>query len=75
MTKYYTLVTKDADGRWSPQFGDYVRSVVKEELAHYRESYGYKRDELKIIETSSERQQEINHAINSLNYHFDLQHH
>jgi hypothetical protein len=29
--QYYTLFTRDEDGKWHPQFGDYSRSVVKDE--------------------------------------------
>lgn len=30
--RYFTLITKSSDGRWSPQFGDYDREVVVDEM-------------------------------------------
>lgn len=74
-TKYYTLCTRDADGVWSPQFGDYDRSMVREEQTHYRESYGYRYADLRIVETPSDRQQDINAAIDSLNHNIKSQFH
>jgi hypothetical protein len=49
---YYTLFCRDPDGVWSPQFGDYVRKVVRqEELDCYtRNSFGgYAARDRKII--------------------------
>ena len=36
MTRYYTLAQR-VDGNWYPQFGDYDRSVVQDELQDYRD--------------------------------------
>lgn len=74
-SKYYTLVTRDAEGVWSPQFGDYDRTVVKEELDYYKSSYGYKRDDIKILQTNTAYQKDISAAIESLNHHLKAQYH
>lgn len=65
--KYYTLIARDGSPGcpWSPQFGDYDRKTVADELADYREQ-GFKRSELRIIETSA-RQAEIDAAVSALN--------
>lgn len=67
MAKYYTLVTRDADGRWSPQFGDYSRSVVKDEKEYYLESYDYKKKDVKILTTQTDHHTDITQAIKELN--------
>ena len=48
MTKsYFTLFCREENGIWSPQFGDYVRSVVSDEA---RDSYSqYKSKDRKIV--------------------------
>lgn len=35
MKKYYTLVTFE-NNKWAPQFGDYHKSVVKDEQLEYK---------------------------------------
>lgn len=47
VANYYTLFTKEDDGKWYPQFGDYVRNVVIDEIASYRGDY--KRKDIKIV--------------------------
>lgn len=61
---YFTLVTLEA-GVWAPQFGDFVKRVVKDEA---RDSYaGLPR---KIIRTDTAHQFEIDRAIAKLNGEF-----
>ena len=67
MRTYFTLCTRNADGRWSPEFGAYSRETVREERADYRES-GWKAKDLKIIETGT-RQADITAAVAALNNH------
>ena len=45
---YYTLFCRENDGKWYPQFGDYVRSVVAQEAI---DSYSrdYKAKDRQII--------------------------
>jgi hypothetical protein len=38
--RYFTLLTKEPDGKWSPQFGDYDRAVVEDEQRDYKEHIG-----------------------------------
>jgi len=37
---YFTLIVKEPDAKWSPQFGDYDRAVVDEEMHDYKEHVG-----------------------------------
>ena len=60
---YYTLAIKIA-GEWTPEFGDYDREVVEDEMAYYGNEY--KQREMKIVATSDE-QQDIESPIDSLN--------
>jgi hypothetical protein len=61
--RYFTLCTLD-EGRWSPQFGDYQRSLVEAEAEDYRREY--RRHDLKIIVTGA-RQADIDSAVSALN--------
>jgi hypothetical protein len=61
--RYWTLCTRD-EGTWSPQFGDYTRSVVEGEADDYRREY--RRKDLRIICTG-DRQCEIVAAVAALN--------
>jgi hypothetical protein len=38
--RYFTLIAKEPDAKWSPQFGDYDREVVNEEMRDYKEHVG-----------------------------------
>jgi hypothetical protein len=40
MRKYFSLLAKEPDGQWSPQFGDYDREVVEEEQRDYKDHVG-----------------------------------
>lgn len=61
--RYWTLLTRD-DGRWSPQFGDYQRSLVESEKSDYRGEY--RLGDLQIICTG-DRQCDIDAAVQRLN--------
>lgn len=64
--KYFTLAERNADGQWSPQFGDYDRDCVDEERADIIAGGTIKAKDLKVI-TSGATQAEINAAIDKLN--------
>ena len=38
--KYFSLIVKEPGAQWSPQFGDYDRDVVQDELQDYKEHVG-----------------------------------
>lgn len=62
---YYTLVVRDDDGVWRPEFGDYSRSVVAGELDDYRD-HGFTKSHLAIIKTG-DAQRDIDVAVKLLN--------
>jgi hypothetical protein len=65
--KYYTLVIFE-DGQWSPQFGDYSKADVKSEADDCHFGYrAIRRKDMKIIETNTAQQAEINAAVAELN--------
>lgn len=68
MTKpYYTLAIRDADGKWSAQFGDYIKEIVQEEAElEWVESQGYARSACKIL-TTQDNQAAINQGVAILN--------
>jgi hypothetical protein len=65
---YFTLACRDDAGtdaaRWSPQFGDYDRAIVEDELEEYARDY--RKADLKIVR-SDHTQAAINAAIAKLN--------
>jgi hypothetical protein len=63
--RYFTLAVRD-DGRWAPQFGDYDRSVVADELNDYVDSHDYRRKDLRIL-TTTDAQAAIDAAVAALN--------
>lgn len=64
---YYTLADL-VDGRWAPQFGDYDRRVVADELADMARNMGRgARARLRIIRTETARGAEITAAMATLN--------
>lgn len=67
MTKrtYYTLCLWE-DDQWTPQFGDYSRKVVRDELEDYRYTLDYRRDQLRIV-SSGDEQSDIDAAVAQLN--------
>lgn len=46
-TLYHTLFTREDNGKWYPQFGDYVKRIVRDEIENYRGEY--KRKDIKIV--------------------------
>lgn len=66
--KYYTLLLREPrDAGWSPQFGDYDRSVVAQEGDDMRDSGSWvKGSKLKIICTG-DKGSDIETAVASLN--------
>lgn len=67
--KYYTLVIRE-DGIWSPQFGDYDKSVVTQEaIDSYSRDCDGKRIPVKDrkVLTTGPRQADINAAVAALN--------
>jgi hypothetical protein len=65
MRMYYTLLTREPGGIWSPQFGDYDKSTVVGEGGCYHAD-GYRRKDLKVICTGA-RQSDINAEVSRLN--------
>jgi hypothetical protein len=65
MKNYYTLAVRDA-GLWSPQFGDYHRSVVVEERTYMVDSEECTDCDCKIVR-SGDAQADIDAAIAALN--------
>lgn len=63
--KYYTLATREGT-TWGPQFGDYDRAVVREELDDMVYNGSVKRMDATILCTGP-RQDDINNAIAELN--------
>ncbi len=68
---YYTLFQREQEdsrraGQWLPQFGDFSRTTVQEELADYR-SNGVKAGNLKIIATATSATVDIRRATDRLN--------
>lgn len=61
---YFTLCEK-VDGKWCPQFGDYEKAVVKDELADWLDS-GYSEFNLVIVK-SEDSQVSIDRAVAFLN--------
>jgi hypothetical protein len=67
-TPYFTLAVRE-DGRWSPQFGDYDRAVVEQEIADMLDSAawpGLKRRDTKIVRSDASRAS-VNAALAALN--------
>jgi hypothetical protein len=64
--KYHSLLER-IDGRWSIQFGDFDREVVRQELEDVHEGVPFvKKKDLKII-TTAENQAAIAAAVAKLN--------
>lgn len=64
MTKrYHTLLVKEPNGKWWPQFGDYDRSDVEIEMCDERESGRWpKGTRFKVIRTG-DKQADIDAAV------------
>lgn len=65
--RYYTLLCREPDGQWYPQFGDFSRECVEQE-ANDTYARDYRRADRKIICTGR-GQKEIAAKILSLNFH------
>lgn len=69
MMVYFTLVTREDDGLWYPQFGDFDRSVVVTEKA---DSYAreYRASDMRIVTCEDETMQSLYSAMfrEGLNY-------
>jgi hypothetical protein len=52
--KYFTLLVND-NGLWAPQFGDYDRQVVEDEMRDEYLDKGYRAKRLKIIATADDQ--------------------
>ena len=63
--KYYTLAVRENGGQWGPQFGDYHREVVAQELRDTRQDWP-RGTEFTILSTGP-RARDINEAIAALN--------
>jgi len=60
--KYHVLMVRQ-DGHWNgPEFGDYDKSVVKDELQDHRD-HGVKAKDLHILTVDGDTQAEITEAI------------
>lgn len=68
MRKYFTLVCYDVDmSRWYPDFGDYEKDVVSQELQDRADSSdGPLKKYMRVITTGS-RQAEIDRAVEQMN--------
>lgn len=66
MTPYYWLLTRESDGKWSPQFGDYVRRVVHDEA---RDTYrrDYKARDILVIKAPDDTQAALAVIISEMN--------
>lgn len=73
---YYMIATR-TDGKWSPQWGDYDKSVVKFEVEHEykRRFHGddgrWSRKDIKIVKCASDTQQAVDQALKELNNETD----
>lgn len=62
--RYFTLAIRE-EGVWAPQFGDYQRSTVKDEMGEYSD-HDVKSCDMKIV-VSEDDQASIDAAIRELN--------
>jgi len=62
---YWTLAVKELGGKWTPQFGDYDRAVVQQELEDTKDDWS-KGSQFKIIKSGGGRK-EIDAAVASMN--------
>lgn len=61
MAKYYTLICREDDDMWYPQFGDYSKATVKQEML---DSYDdYKAKHKRIIECKDDSIEAFNIAM------------
>lgn len=67
--KYYSVIEKQPDGKWAPQFGDYDREVAEQEMRDMKDSGSFvKGTKLKVITTQGTQEaimakcEELNNA-------------
>lgn len=65
MRSYYTMIVKEKGEKWSPQFGDYDKEVVEQEIEDDKHNWP-KGTKFKIIKTSA-KQEDIDSYISKLN--------
>jgi len=63
---YHIVIVKYA-GKWSMAFGDYERSVAKQEAKDIRLSYGYREKDVKVITIDSDTDETISRVVNEHN--------
>lgn len=67
MPKYFTLIEYDGE-RWSPQFGDYKRSVVVQERLDRHDSWPFPMlKDLRVVTTDDDRQSSIDALVREIN--------
>lgn len=64
---YFTLATREDDGLWYAQFGDYDRDVVKQELDDYADGGSYRRKDMRVVVTGDD-QASVERGVRRLNY-------
>lgn len=62
---YYTMIVKEAGEKWSAQFGDYDKEVVKQEVEDEKHNWE-KGTKFRIIKTGA-KQSDIDSYIEELN--------
>ena len=67
---YYTLLTKEDNSKWYPQFGDYDRQTVMEEVTEYVSEYG--RKNIKVVKAIDDSINSLKMAMMQANLEFDL---
>jgi len=68
--RYFTLLAKEPNENWAPQFGDYDRETVEAERDEYKESIGStwpKGTKFSIISTADD-QASIDACVAKLNF-------
>jgi low affinity Fe/Cu permease len=65
-TMYHIVLVKH-NGYWSMEFGDYERSVAKQEAKDIRYSYGYRERDVKVITIDSDTDETISRVVNEHN--------
>lgn len=74
---YHHLLTREDDGKWYPQFGDYDKECVKQErldtyLSEYKGDGKYKAKDIKIV-TLADGQQALLEYLSDINAEIEQQ--
>jgi hypothetical protein len=65
--QYFTLIEYDGEA-WSPQFGDYRRSVVMQERHDRHDSHPFPMlKDLRVVKTEDDSQAAINNLVKQIN--------